>query len=99
MLEELKVLIKKAMPDVDITNATEESRLFDDLGFDSLGLMLLAMQIQKEMGIEFDGELDFVTVGDVLKYIESKKKQSILNICPIQIYYLDYIDVILTKIN
>ncbi len=71
MFEQLKKLIKRSMPDIDIEKATLDSRLVEDLGFDSLGMMLLAMTVENEMGIQFSEEtLNFVTVGDVVKYLE-----------------------------
>ena len=74
MLEELKRLINKIMPEVNTDGVTEETKLFDDLKFDSIGLMMLAMAILDEYGIEFNDTPNFVTVGDVIKYIETNKK-------------------------
>lgn len=74
MLEELKRLINKIMPEVNTDGVTEETKLFDDLKFDSIGLMMLAMAILDEYGIEFNDAPNFVTVGDVIKYIETNKK-------------------------
>ena len=74
MLEELKRLINKIMPEVNTEGVTEETKLFDDLKFDSIGLMMLAMAILDEYGIEFNDAPNFVTVGDVIKYIETNKK-------------------------
>lgn len=74
MLEKLKTLIKGVMPDVVTDGVTEESKLVEDLHFDSLGIMMLAMAIEDEYGIQFTEAFNFVTVGDVIKYIESNKK-------------------------
>ena len=74
MLEELKRLINKIMPEVNTDGVTEETKLFDDLKFDSIGLMMLAMAILDEYGIEFNDAPNFVTVEDVIKYIETNKK-------------------------
>ena len=73
MLEELKAVIKKVMPDIDVESANEKTRLIEDLHFDSLGMMLLAMSIENEMGVKFEEMVAFETVGDVLKYIESHR--------------------------
>lgn len=62
--------------DVDITNISEETRLFEDLGMNSIGMLYMAMTLEEECKIKFVNE-DFeklVTVGDVLKLIESKGK-------------------------
>ncbi len=73
MLEELKAVIKKVMPDIDVDKADENTRLIEDLHFDSLGMMLLAMSIENEMGVKFEEMVTFETVGDVLKYIETHR--------------------------
>lgn len=73
MLEELKAVIKKVMPDIDVDKANENTRLIEDLHFDSLGMMLLAMSIENEMGVKFEEMVTFETVGDVLKYIETHR--------------------------
>ena len=73
MLEELKAVIKKVMPDIDVDKASENTRLIEDLYFDSLGMMLLAMSIENEMGVKFEEMITFETVGDVLKYIETHR--------------------------
>ena len=74
MLDRLKDLIKDIMPEVDLTNVNEKTRLQEDLHFDSLGIMMLAMAIEDEYHLEFDEAINFVTVGDVIKYIEANKK-------------------------
>jgi len=75
MLEELKALIKENKPEVDLDNVTPETKLIEDLNFDSLSMMMLAMDLEDRFGVSFDEDtLDFKTVKDVLDYIESKKK-------------------------
>ena len=74
MLEKLKELIRGVMPEVNLDGVNEETKLFDDLHFDSLGIMMLAMAIEDEFGFQFDGAISFVTIGDVMKYIDSHKK-------------------------
>ena len=73
IIEELKELIKGVMPDLDTTGVTEESNLFTDLHFDSLGIMMLAMAIEDKYGIQFTEAINFATVKDVVKYIEENK--------------------------
>ena len=51
ILERLKKLISQSMPDVDVKNVTLETRLLEDLKFDSLGMMMLAMAMEDEFGI------------------------------------------------
>ena len=74
MLERLAKLIKESMPDVDVSNLTLETRLFDDLHFDSLAMMMLSMAIEDEFGITFDEPVNFVTVKDVVDYLENLSK-------------------------
>lgn len=74
MLEKLKELIKGVMPEVETEGVTEDTKLVDDLHFDSLGIMMLAMAIEDNFGISFTEAINFVTVGDVIKFIEENKK-------------------------
>ena len=70
MYKRLLELIKEAMPDLDISKANEDSRLIEDLGFDSLAIMMLAMSLEDEFGVRFDKPEKFETVKDVLSYLE-----------------------------
>ena len=74
MLEKLKELMKGVNPDVNLDNVTLETKLIEDLHFDSLGMMMFAMAIEDEFGISFDEPMNFVTVKDVVDFIESQKK-------------------------
>ena len=70
MLERLKKLVKNVNPDVNLDNVTLETKLVEDLHFDSLGMMMFAMAIEDEFGISFDEPMNFVTVKDVVDYLE-----------------------------
>jgi len=74
MLEKLKELMRGVDQDIDLDNVTLETKLIEDLHFDSLGIMMFAMAIEDEFGVQFDEPMNFVTVGDVVNYIESHKK-------------------------
>ena len=74
MLEKLKELMKGVDDSVNLDNVTLDTKLIDDLHFDSLGIMMFAMAIEDEFGITFDEPMNFATVGDVVKYIEVNKK-------------------------
>ena len=74
MLEKLKELMKNVDPDVNLDGVTLETKLIDDLHFDSLGIMMFAMAIEDEFGVTFDEPMNFVTVKDVVDYIEANKK-------------------------
>lgn len=53
-----------------------ESRIIEDLGADSLNILMLLMTIEEDFGIKVpDEELaDFKTVGDVVSFLESQQK-------------------------
>ena len=70
MYERLLKLIKQNMPDVDASKASPSSRLMEDLGMDSIGLMMLSMAMEDEFGVRFDEPEPFETVQDVLDYLE-----------------------------
>ena len=72
MLEQLKELLANILPDIDLSTITEDSRLIEDLGFDSLALMMLSMEIEDAFGFKFTEFVYFETVGDVCGYLESR---------------------------
>ena len=75
MLEKLKQLMKGVDDSVNLDNITLDTKLVDDLHFDSLGIMMFAMAIEDEFGVTFDDQaLNFETVKDVVDYIEANKK-------------------------
>ena len=72
-LERLKVIFKNVKPNIDVENITVDTRLLEDLGVDSLSLMLLAMYIEDEFKFQFDTITNrFKTVGDLVNYIDQK---------------------------
>ena len=74
MLEKLKQLMKGVDDSVNLDNVTLDTKLVDDLHFDSLGIMMFAMAIEDEYGVTFDEPMNFVTVKDVVDYLEANKK-------------------------
>nr|MBE6545305.1 acyl carrier protein [Oscillospiraceae bacterium] len=74
MLDKLKNILSKVLPDVDMSTVTEETRLIEDLGFDSLALMMMSMEIEDAFGFKFLEFVKFETVGDVCKYLETRIK-------------------------
>ena len=74
IFERLKKLIAQSMPDVNVENVTEDTRLLEDLKFDSLGMMMLAMAMEDEFGISFDEPVNFATVKDVLEFVKAKQQ-------------------------
>ena len=72
MIEKLKVILEKILPDVDMASVTADTKLIDDLGFDSLAIMMLSMEIEDAFGFKFKEFVKFETVGDVCIYLENR---------------------------
>lgn len=72
MLEKLKTVLKRVLPDMDMSSVTESTRLVEDLGFDSLALMMMSMEIEDAFDFKFLEFVKFETVGDVCRYLEEK---------------------------
>ena len=73
MLEQLKQILGKVNREIDMSTVTEETRLIDDLGLDSLSIMLFAMEIEAAFGFRFTEPVRFVTVGDVCGYLANRQ--------------------------
>ena len=72
MLNKLKDILGKVLPDVDMTAVTEDTRLVEDLGFDSLAMMMMAMELEDAFNFKFTEFVKFETVGDVCDYLECR---------------------------
>ena len=72
MLDQLKEILGNIVPDIDLDTVTEDSNLVDDLGFDSLALMMLSMEIEDAFDFKFTELVPFETVGDVCGYLENR---------------------------
>ena len=72
MLEQLKAVLCKVKGDIDLDTVTEQTTLKEDLGLDSLAVMLFAMEIEAAFGFRFTEAVRFVTVGDVCTYLENR---------------------------
>ena len=80
MSNEIKPKIKKIVADhlgIEEEKVTEEASFIDDLGADSLDTVELEMAFEEEFGSEIsDSEAEkILTVGDAIKFIESKTNQ------------------------
>lgn len=75
MFEEVKEALRVQLKLGD-RQITEESRIKEDLGADSLDVLQLLMTIEETYGIRIPDEslAGFNTVGDIVKYLESIKK-------------------------
>ncbi len=74
MLEQLKNILGKVSRGIDLDTVTEQTRLIEDLGLDSLSIMLFAMEIEAAFDFRFTEPVRFETVGDVCAFLEAKKK-------------------------
>lgn len=72
MLDKLKEILAKVLPDLDMSTVTADTHLIDELGFDSLALMMMSMEIEDAFGFRFKEFVKFETVGDVCTYLESR---------------------------
>ena len=72
MLNKLKEILAKVLPDLDMSGVTEETRLIEDLEFDSLAMLMMSMEIEDAFGFKFTEFVKFETVGDVCGYLESR---------------------------
>lgn len=72
MLEKLKSILSKVVPDVDMDSVTEDTGLIEDLEFDSLAIMMMSMEIEDAFGFKFTEFVRFETVGDVCRYLENR---------------------------
>ena len=78
-MSEVEAKVKKIVVDhlgVDEQKVTDEASFIDDLGADSLDTVELVMAFEEEFGSEIsDNEAEkILTVGDAIKFIESKTK-------------------------
>lgn len=74
MFEKLKDLLAEELQ-IDPNEITMESELTNDLGINSIELADLVMQCEDQFGIEIEDDNinDFVTIGDVVKYLEARQ--------------------------
>ena len=80
MSNDIKPKITKIVADhlgIEEEKIKEESNFIDDLGADSLDTVELVMAFEEEFGSEIsDSEAEkILTVGDAIKFIESKANQ------------------------
>lgn len=74
--EKLGEIFKMASGDesFDLSKCDDSTNLVTDLGLNSVGILYVVIAIEEFFNIRFDdvGAADFVTVGDVINYIEKK---------------------------
>ncbi len=72
MLDKLKEILSKVLPHINMDDVTMDTRLVEDLAFDSLAMMMLSMEIEDAFDFRFAEFVKFETVGDVCNYLESR---------------------------
>ena len=78
IIEKLKDIIVSADPGLAEKAAfvSEDTRIMQDLGLSSIGMLYIAIAIEEVFGIRFDnvGISDFATVRSIVDYISEKLK-------------------------
>lgn len=72
MLEELIQIMRDVNPDMEIGQVSGAPRLREDLGLNSLSMMLMAMEIEERFHIAFREDALFDTVEDICRYIQER---------------------------
>ena len=77
MFEQVKEMLAKQLKK-DAAKITLETKIKEDLGADSLDVMEMLMNIEEDYGIRIPDEdiVDFVTVGDIVDYLEKNNIQT-----------------------
>ena len=75
MFENVQALLAEQLR-IEKDAITPASKIKEDLGADSLDVMQLLITIEEEHGIVIPDEklIDFVTVGDIVAYLETCKE-------------------------
>lgn len=71
ILDTLKGIFAQIRPSVDLEIIGEDSQLVRDLGMDSLTVLLLSLAVENKFGFKFEGAPQFLTVKEVIDYIEN----------------------------
>ncbi len=73
VLDKIKDILEKQLG-IDKSKITEDSDIIKDIGADSLDIVEFLMDAENEWGITIEEEdvKNLHTIGDVVKYIESR---------------------------
>ena len=72
IFEGLKEVFAIVKPKLDLSKITPDSALVEDLGVDSLSMLLLSLAIENKFGFQFKTQEPFKTVADVIAHIEKE---------------------------
>ncbi len=73
VLDKIKEMLEKQLG-IDKSKITEDSDIIKDIGADSLDIVEFLMDAENEWGITIEEEdvKNLHTIGDIVKYIESR---------------------------
>ena len=76
MLEKVRKMLAEQLG-IKLDRVTENSRIIEDLGADSLDLVEMLMTLEDEFNVNVSDEeaLKLKTVGDIVKLIEANQKK------------------------
>lgn len=72
IFDKLKNIFERIMPQVDASAIEMDTVLTTDLGVDSLNMLLLALSVEEEFGIQFDPATKMDTVRDICDYVQGQ---------------------------
>ena len=72
IFNKLLEIFSNVIPEVDQSEISKDSTLLEDLGLNSLTMMLLAVSIEDEYGVSFDADAKLDSVQDVIDFISAK---------------------------
>ena len=72
MLDKIKEILINIIPNIDTDKLNENTRLSEDLCFDSLNMAMLCVELEEAFGFRFSHLVHFETLGDVCGYLDSR---------------------------
>ena len=72
MLDELKQIVMRVAPETNLDSVRPETRLKEDLGLNSLSMIMMAIEIEDTFQISMQDAEFFDTVEDVCRYIQER---------------------------
>ena len=70
IFEGLKEVLRMVKPSINTDFVTPQSRLLEDVGLDSLTMLLMSMAIEQKFNMRFDNSVRLTTVADVIECVE-----------------------------
>ena len=74
ILQKLREILAEVLPEADLSSVTEDTRLGDTLGIDSLKMLQLMILTEDALHVRFPANARFETVGEVAAFIRSFPK-------------------------